>query len=103
MALASDHSQRIRIGLTGLGVVFLMVVLGSAIGGRSAEEAPIANTTAESAPREPLAEIGAAPGSAAEVDADAAEAQAEAEAEAQAEDILTEGLKKDLAGDRPQQ
>ncbi|MBB3764367.1 hypothetical protein [Sphingomicrobium lutaoense] len=103
MALASDHSQRIRIGLTGLGVVFLMVVLGSAIGGGTEEEVPVANEVVAPSPREPLAEIGAAPGSAAEVDADAAEAQAEAKAGAKAEDMVAEELKDELAGEsRPQ-
>ena len=57
-------AQRIRIGLTGLGVAFLLVLLGSAIS-RSRTEDPVAfNSLAGNAeePSEPLAEIGVAPG-----------------------------------------
>lgn len=59
------HRQRIRIGLTGLAVVFLLVMIGAAITRwssepNSANKAIAAN--ASSAPNDPLAEIGAAPG-----------------------------------------
>lgn len=59
-----ERTQRIRYGLTGLAVVFLFVLLGAAIS-RSAEDPhgppPAAQTTPDS-PNDPLAEIGAAPG-----------------------------------------
>ena len=59
------HRQRIRIGLTGLAVVFLLVMIGAAITRWSSEpnaadEALAANAASE--PNDPLAEIGAAPG-----------------------------------------
>lgn len=62
-----ERTQRIRYGLTGLAVVFLFVLLGTAIS-NSADDASgtppqTANEFAE--PNEPLAEIGAAPNSAA--------------------------------------
>jgi hypothetical protein len=54
--------QRIRIGLTGLGVVFLLVLLGAAIS-RSGDDGA-ANVAAVNTgePNEPLAELGVAPG-----------------------------------------
>ncbi len=68
--------QRVRVGLTGLAFVFVLVLL-AAIFTRPNEEAPItANTieqgmsagkavnTAEAEPKEPLAELGVAPGNA---------------------------------------
>ncbi len=62
-----EKTQRIRIGLTGLAFVFLLVLLGTAISrsgddpaGRPLDNAMIVNAE----PNEPLAEIGAAPGSA---------------------------------------
>lgn len=60
-----ERIQRIRIGLTGLAFVFLLVLLGTAIS-RSGED-PLARTTQNDLatpeePNEPLAEIGAAPG-----------------------------------------
>ena len=57
-----ERMQRIRIGLTGLAVVFLFVLLGTAIS-RSSED-PVAPPQQNEAqePSEPLAEIGAAPG-----------------------------------------
>ena len=62
-----ERIQRIRIGLTGLAFVFLLVLLGTAIS-RSGEDTPGSATLNESAmseePNEPLAEIGAAPGTA---------------------------------------
>ena len=70
--------QRVRIGLTGLAFVFLLVLLGAVFTSPS-EEAPITpnlietqlsggNQAAPGAnqaqPKEPLAEIGVAPGNA---------------------------------------
>ena len=69
-----ERIQRIRIGLTGLAFVFLLVLLGTAIS-RSGDD-PLA-TPAQNAvlaseePNEPLAEIGAAPGSATSANQDA--------------------------------
>jgi hypothetical protein len=60
-----ERMQRIRIGLTGLAFVFLLVLLVTAIS-RSSDDAnapPIQNELAvPNEPNEPLAEIGAAPG-----------------------------------------
>lgn len=66
--------QRVRIGLTGLAFVFILVLL-AAIFGNASDEQPItpnslehqqagnSNATAnETAPAEPLAELGVAPG-----------------------------------------
>jgi hypothetical protein len=67
--------QRVRIGLTGLAFVFLLVLL-AAVFSRASDEEPItanaieqhmsANGMAEepSEPKEPLAELGVAPGKA---------------------------------------
>lgn len=63
---AGSTAQRIRIGLTGLAFAFLLVLLGSVIS-RSREDdraaaaaaAPEAN---DAQPKEPLAELGVAPG-----------------------------------------
>lgn len=71
--------QRVRIGLTGLAFVFLLVLLGAVFTSPSAEE-PITPNLIESArsaasaggappaneaePKEPLAELGVAPGNA---------------------------------------
>ena len=70
--------QRVRIGLTGLAFVFLLVLLGAVFTSPS-EEAPITpnmietqlsggNQAAPAAnqaqPKEPLAELGVAPGNA---------------------------------------
>lgn len=62
--------QRVRIGLTGLGFVFVAVLLATALTGSPEDEAPVtANNAAaagaqEEAPKEPLAELGVAPGNA---------------------------------------
>jgi hypothetical protein len=76
-----ERTQRIRYGLTGLAVVFLFVLLGTAIS-RSADEAdgaPKQNVAVETAePNEPLAEIGAAPNSASATNEGAAEETAPA-------------------------
>ncbi|MEA3060293.1 MAG: hypothetical protein QOJ94_74 [Sphingomonadales bacterium] len=72
--------QRVRIGLTGLAFVFILVLLG-AIFARPSDEEPAANVidrlasrnqaasstaTNEALPKEPLAELGVAPGGAEE-------------------------------------
>lgn len=60
--------QRVRIGLTGLGFVFVAVLLAAALTREPETEQPItANSPApanEQAPQEPLAELGVAPGNA---------------------------------------
>lgn len=71
-----ERMQRIRIGLTGLAFVFLLVLLGTAIS-RSGED-PLAPTSQNelatpAEPNEPLAEIGAAPGTGTSTNAAAAE------------------------------
>lgn len=65
--------QRVRIGLTGLACVFLLVLLAAAFFGLANHEqasgpltvapatGPAGNASVE-APREPLAELGVAPG-----------------------------------------
>jgi hypothetical protein len=63
---AGSSAQRIRIGLTGLAFAFLLVLLGSVVS-RSGEDAapPTAaeNMVANAGePKEPLAELGVAPG-----------------------------------------
>lgn len=73
-----DLTQRVRIGLTGLASVFLLVLLGAIFikfvrdgeasrppeptAAVSGEAAPA--VTAAEAPKEPLAELGIAPGNA---------------------------------------
>jgi hypothetical protein len=64
---AGSSAQRIRIGLTGLGIAFLIVLLASAISRSSGNDGPQnaaqqAATNAASEPNEPLAELGVAPG-----------------------------------------
>lgn len=58
--------QRVRIGLTGLACVFLLVLLAASLfglAGGDAPTAPVENTVnAAEPPREPLAELGVAPG-----------------------------------------
>jgi hypothetical protein len=64
--------QRVRIGLTGLALVFLLVLLGAVIRSFSNEEPSAANLADRSAtgdalangeePTEPLAQLGVAPG-----------------------------------------
>lgn len=53
--------QRIRYGLTGLAVVFLVVLLGAALR-RVGQDHPPPPAPVAADPNEPLAEIGAAPG-----------------------------------------
>ena len=62
--------QRVRIGLTGLGFVFVAVLLATALAGTPESEAPVATNSGAAvngqadAPKEPLAELGVAPGNA---------------------------------------
>ena len=63
--------QRVRIGLTGLGFVFVLVLLAAALTGDPGAEAPISenvlgppSVNQQAAPKEPLAELGASPGNA---------------------------------------
>jgi len=75
--------QRVRIGLTGLAAVFLLVVLAAAFFGLVSNESavktdatgnvvmvaplpPDGNASEPSQPKEPLAELGVAPGGAPE-------------------------------------
>jgi hypothetical protein len=57
-------AQRIRIGLTGLAVAFLLVLFGSVVSrSRDENSPPQAREQAnEAEPNEPLAELGVAPG-----------------------------------------
>lgn len=60
---AGSSAQRIRIGLTGLAVAFLVVLLASVISRASRDD--VSNAAQQSAtnePSEPLAELGVAPG-----------------------------------------
>lgn len=60
---AGSSAQRIRIGLTSLAVVFLIVLVASAITRASRTESSNAVSQATSnEPSEPLAELGVAPG-----------------------------------------
>jgi hypothetical protein len=56
-------AQRVRIGLTGLAFAFLLVLLGSIVShsGRDENSAAAANED-QAVPKEPLAELGVAPG-----------------------------------------
>jgi hypothetical protein len=58
-----SSAQRIRIGLTGLAIAFLLVLLGSVIS-RSSRDAGnnSADQVVTNEPSEPLAEMGVAPG-----------------------------------------
>jgi hypothetical protein len=57
-------AQRIRIGLTGLAVAFLLVLFGSVISRSRDENSPPQGREQanEDEPNEPLAELGVAPG-----------------------------------------
>ena len=64
---AGTSAQRIRIGLTGLAFAFLLVLLGSVVsrsGNDERSENALEQAAANSAPNEPLAELGVAPGGA---------------------------------------
>jgi hypothetical protein len=81
--------QRVRIGLTGLAAVFVLVLLAAILINPSDEEPITANTleqldpggnaaanvVEETLPKEPLAELGVAPGN---VDSNSAEEESEA-------------------------
>jgi hypothetical protein len=61
--------QRVRIGLTGLGFVFVAVLLATALTGTPEDEAPVTGNGAATSvneqadrPKEPLAELGVTPG-----------------------------------------
>ena len=68
--------QRVRIGLTGLGFVFVLVLLAAVFSSASEEQPITANTielqrggaqtapAPDTEPKEPLAELGVAPGNA---------------------------------------
>jgi hypothetical protein len=58
-----SNAQRIRIGLTGLALAFILVLLGSIVSRSSRDDAT--NGTQQAASNqgsEPLAELGVAPG-----------------------------------------
>jgi len=61
---AGTTAQRVRIGLTGLAFAFLLVLLGSIVSHSGRDENSVSATANEaaSAPSEPLAELGVAPG-----------------------------------------
>lgn len=61
---AGSSAQRIRIGLTGLGVAFVLVLLGSAISdwGQQDSANSVQVSDANAATSEPLAEMGVTPG-----------------------------------------
>ena len=78
--MRKDRMQRVRIGLTGLSCVFLLVLLAAAFLGLANNEAEradlaagarqgVASAAADNAaeaPKDPLAELGVAPGNAPE-------------------------------------
>ena len=57
-------AQRIRIGLTGLAVAFLLVLFGSVISRSRDENSPLQGNEQlnDAQPNEPLAELGVTPG-----------------------------------------
>ena len=64
---AGSSAQRIRIGLTGLAIAFLVVLLASAVSRAGRDDASnaaqrAATDAAVNEPSEPLAELGVAPG-----------------------------------------
>jgi hypothetical protein len=60
---AGSSAQRIRIGLTGLAVAFLVVLLASVISRASRDDVTnAAQQATQNEPSEPLAELGVAPG-----------------------------------------
>ena len=69
-------AQRVRIGLTGLAFAFLLVLLGSIVSrsGSDANSVTIANEETNT-PKEPLAELGVAPGSSESENAEEAKKQ----------------------------
>ena len=63
--LHGTTAERIRYGLTGLAVAFLIVLLGSVISrsGQSGMPRTAEENAQSNEPNEPLAELGVAPGS----------------------------------------
>ena len=59
-----SSAQRIRIGMTGLAIAFLLVLLGSVISRSGSDDraANAQNAAINAEPNEPLAELGVAPG-----------------------------------------
>ena len=60
---AGSSAQRIRWGLTGLAFAFLIVLMGSVVTHAGRDDAVNAANTSANQSSEPLAELGAAPGS----------------------------------------
>ena len=61
---AGTSAHRIRVGLTGLAIAFLLVLLGSVlIRARDSDSPQTTQQVNEGEPNEPLAELGVAPGS----------------------------------------
>ena len=60
---AGTTAQRVRIGLTGLAFAFLLVLLGSIVSHSGRDANAVLTENNGSAPKEPLAELGVAPGS----------------------------------------
>lgn len=57
-------AQRVRVGMTGLAIAFLVVLLASIVSRSGRDEvATNAGNQATNTPSEPLAELGVAPGS----------------------------------------
>ena len=62
---AGSSAQRIRYGLTGLAIAFLVILLASAISRASRDDVSnAAQQAVTNEPNEPLAELGVAPGAA---------------------------------------
>ena len=63
-------AQRVRIGVTGLAVVFLLVVVATALvrSGQHDSAAPVNMSNGAAEPNEPLAELGVAPGQSSRAD-----------------------------------
>ena len=63
---AGSTAQRVRYGLTGLAIAFLLLLIGSVISRASRENSPPAPNEQVNAnePNEPMAELGVAPGAA---------------------------------------
>ena len=58
-----SSAQRVRIGLTGLALAFILVLLGSIVSRSSRDDiSNAAQQASANEPSEPLAELGIAPG-----------------------------------------
>lgn len=71
LAGRQNQMQRVRVGMIGLACVFLLVMLATAFvslgsGGMGADNLVQSAPANESAPREPLADLGVVPGAPAE-------------------------------------